>query len=181
MQRTELLKEPSLGRRKRRGTMVAPSAKKGSRMSGMQVVAVVIVIIVALSGAYYYFEVYSKPSSTGYFSERVRIDIGGYYYNASDPVDSTPAAYYPSSFNVTVGAHITLSVTNTDNMTHGVAVPAFHVDTGPMAPNATTTITFVASPTGNYTYDEPSSDCGGGSCDSNQSLAALTGWFLVVS
>ncbi len=147
----------------------------------MQIVAIVVVVVIAISGAYYYFEVYSKPTTTGYFSERVRVDIGGYDYNTTDPANSLPAAYYPSSFNVTVGAHITLSITNTDNMTHGLAVPAFHVDTGPMGPNATTTLSFVASPVGNYTYSEPSSDCGGGGCDSNQSLAALTGWFLVVS
>jgi heme/copper-type cytochrome/quinol oxidase subunit 2 len=169
-----------VSKRRRAAVSTSPAARTSSQ-SRTQIVAVIIVIIVALSGAYYYFAVYSKPSGGGYFSERVRIDIGGYYYNASDPSNSVPAAYYPNSFNVSEGAHVTLSITNTDNMTHGLAVPQFKVDTGPMQPNATTTLTFVASPVGNYTYSEPSSDCGGGNCDSNSTTDDLTGWFLVVS
>jgi hypothetical protein len=149
----------------------------------VQATAVAVVVLVALVavGGIYYFAVYNKPAAAGSFSERIKIDIGGYFYNTTDPSQSVPGAYYPGSFNVSQGAHITLIVRNTDNLTHGLAVAAFHVDTGPMGANVTTDLTFVASAVGNYTYSEPSSDCGGGSCDSNSSLAAFTGWFLVVS
>jgi heme/copper-type cytochrome/quinol oxidase subunit 2 len=149
----------------------------------VQTVAIAIVVLIALVavGGIYYFVVYNKPASIGNFSERIRMDIGGYYYNATDPSQSVPAAFYPENFNVSLGAHITLFITNQDNLTHGLAIPQFNVDTGPMMPNATTTLSFVATPTGNYTYTESSNDCGGGNCDTNSTLASLIGWFLVQS
>ena len=149
----------------------------------MQTVAIAVVVLVALVavGGIYYFVVYNKPTTVGGFSERIKIDIGGYFYNTTDPSQSVPAAFYPENFNVSQGAHITLFITNQDNLTHGLAVPKFNVDTGPMKPNATATLSFVATPTGNYTYVEPSSDCGGGNCDSNATLASFIGWFLVQS
>ncbi len=146
-----------------------------TKSSSMQVVAIVIVVLIALSG-FYYFAIYSKPSSTGFFSERVRIDIGGAFNNATDPTQDVLATYYPNSFNVSKGAHITLAITNTDNVTHGLAVPQFGIDTGVIQPNATAMLTFVANPDGNYTYSEPSADCGGSNCDAGQ---AMTGWFVV--
>jgi heme/copper-type cytochrome/quinol oxidase subunit 2 len=141
----------------------------------MQVVAIVIVALIALSGVYYYFAVYNKPS-TGFFSERVRIDIGGALINATDPSQDVQATYYPDNFTVANGAHITLAITNTDNVTHGLSVPKFNIDTGPMQPNATAMLSFVASPAGTYTYIEPSVDCGGGNCDAGQ---AMNGTFTV--
>ncbi len=141
----------------------------------MQLAAIAIVVLIALSGVYYYLAVYSKPSS-GFFSENVVISIGGYFYNSTDPAASVPAAYYPSYFVVARGAHITLVITNTDNMTHGLAVPNFNVDTRAMKPNATVSLSFVANPPGNYTYYEPAADCGGGNCDAG---ATLNGTFTV--
>lgn len=151
----------------------------GESRSAIQTVAVAIglVVLVAAVGGVYYFAVYSKASSPPYFQERILVEIGGAYYNATDPANSTPAAYYPPSFNVSVGAHVTLFIQNEDNLTHGLAVPHFHVDTGVMQPGSNTTLSFVASPVGNYSYYEPQADCGGGNCDANQSLV---GWFLVV-
>jgi len=164
-----------------RGT-AAPASAQGSKPSTQMgaIVVALLIVVVAIAGVYY-FAVYSKPASTGGFSERVRIDIGGYYYNSTDPSQSTPAGYYPPNFNVSVGATVTLFITNTDNVTHGLSVPKFNVDTGPMMPNATATLTFTTRTAGNYTYSEPVADCGGGSCDSNSSLADMTGWFLVTS
>lgn len=154
--------------------MAAPAAGRKMKMSGIQIGAIVIIVIIALSGLYY-FAVYNKPS-TGYFSENVIIDIGGALVNSTDPSASVPATYYPDNFTVANGAHITLVITNTDDIPHGLAVPNFNIDTGEMKPNATVMLSFVASPSGNYTYSEPSADCGGGSCDSGQ---AMTGWFVV--
>jgi heme/copper-type cytochrome/quinol oxidase subunit 2 len=158
-----LTKRPSFARNKRRA------------VQAVAIAVVVLIVLVALGGVYY-FVVYNKPATVGNFSERIKIDIGGYYYNTTDPTNNIPGAFYPENFNVSQGAHITLFITNTDNMTHGLAVPKFGVDTGPMKGNATTTISFVATPTGNYTYVEPSSDCGGGNCDANDTFV---GWFLV--
>jgi len=143
-------------------------------MSGKAVVAIVIVAILVVSAAYY-FAVYQKPSSGG-FTERIIMGIGGAYYNATDPSASLPATYYPDNFTVPKGASVILAVTNSDNLTHGLAVPQFNVDTGPLKPNASVDITFTPSGPGNYTYYEPAADCGGGNCDSGQDL---TGWFVV--
>ena len=37
-------------------------------------------------------------------------------------------------------------------------------------------VSFVTNAVGNFTYDEPSADCGGEACDAGQ---ALVGWFVV--
>jgi heme/copper-type cytochrome/quinol oxidase subunit 2 len=154
--------------RRRRATMAAPKPAKASKSSGMQMAAIVIVALVALSGVYY-FAVYSKPSAS-FFSERVIIQIGGAVINTTDPSQNTPATYYPNEFVVGKGAHVTLVISNLDNITHGLAVPSFNVDTGMMQPNATVNLSFVANPVGNYTFIEPAADCGGGNCDAGQSL-----------
>jgi len=70
-----------------------------------------------------------------------------------------------------------LVVQNLDNLTHGLAIKGYNVDTGQIKPNATTTLTFVANQVGNFTVYEPATDCGGGKCDSN---ATLTGVMSVV-
>jgi hypothetical protein len=144
------------------------------KVSRIQIAAIVIVLIIAFSGVYY-FAVYNKPA-TGFFSENVIVQIGGAIINSTDPSADVLATYYPDNFTVADGAHITLVITNTDNVPHGLAVPNFNIDTGEMKPNATAMLSFVASPPGNYTYSEPSADCGGGNCDAGQ---AMTGWFVV--
>lgn len=164
-----------LSRWNRRRAAAAAPKPSGAKSSQTQIVAVVIIALIALSGAYYYFAIYNKPS-TGFFSERIRIDIGGAFINSTDPAESIPATYYPENFTVAKGAHITLAITNTDNITHGLAVPKFGIDTGVMQPNGTAMLSFVANADGNYTYYEPSADCGGGNCDSGQ---AMTGWFVI--
>jgi plastocyanin len=160
--------------RRRRGTVAPPNAGRGSHFSRTTVAAVVIAAIIVVSGVYY-LTVYNKASS-GHFTERIIVGIGGAFYNSTDPSASLPAAYYPANFTVPNGATVILAVTNTDNLTHGLAVPQFSVDTGPMKPNASVDITFTPSGPGNYTYYEPAADCGGGNCDSGQDL---TGWFVV--
>ena len=74
--------------RRRRAAAAAPKPS-GAKSSKTQIVAVVIIALIALSGAYYYFAIYNKPS-TGYFSERIRIDIGGAFINSTDPRQEPP-------------------------------------------------------------------------------------------
>lgn len=145
----------------------APAPAGKSKVSRTQIIAVLIIALVAFAAVAYY--ALNRPSSSNYYGEQVVVQIGG-------AVGSTPATYYPGNFTVSVGEHITLLVENTDNKTHGLAIPSFSLDTGAIKPNGTATLTFVASPAGNYTYNEPSADCGGGSCDAGQ---ALSGWFEV--
>lgn len=126
-----------------------------------------------------YFGVYSKPNSN-YSGERVLIQIAGASCCIANTTTDIPAQYYAANFTVGLGTHVTLVIQNTDNVTHGLAIPHFNLDTGPMKPNATVTLSFVASPSGNYTYYEPSSDCGGGDCNTGPEQA-MTGWFVVQS
>jgi heme/copper-type cytochrome/quinol oxidase subunit 2 len=150
-----------------------PPAGRRSSLSGMQIAAVIIIVIIAVS-AIYYFAVYSKPKN--YLSENILIEIGGPIYNATDPSASIPAAYYPSNFTVAQGDHITFVVHNEDNVTHGFAVREYNVDTGVIQANQTKMVSIVTNLVGNFTYYEPSADCGGGNCDAN---ADLVGWFVV--
>lgn len=136
----------------------------------MQIAAVVIAALILVSG-FYYFAVYNKPSKE-YASERIVVQIAAAYYNSSDPNNlngmNSPGTYYPNSFIVPLGDHVSMVITNTDNVTHGLAVQSFSLDTGPMRPNATVTLQFVAAPLGNITFYEPKADCGGGNCDAGQ-------------
>jgi len=153
----------------RRATEAAPKASPKPKVSKVELGAVVLVLLVAVAGVLYY--VVYKSNSGNYYGEQIDIQIGGRYL-------STPATYYPQNFTVNLGEHITLVIQNSDNLTHGLAIPSFGLDTGQIKPNGTATLSFVASKDGNYSYSEPSEDCGGGNCDAGQSL---NGWFLVQS
>jgi hypothetical protein len=126
--------------------------------------------VIALSGLYYF--VYSSPS-TGYFDEHLIVQIGGPYYNSTDPSASIPAAYYPANFSVGRGEHVFLVVENTDNVTHGMAIKGYNVDSGEIKAKGSATITFVSNQVGNFTVYEPAVDCGGGKCDANASLTGI--------
>lgn len=145
----------------------------------MQIAAVVIAALLALAVVYVYSS--GHKSGAGAYGVTITVQIYGAIpanttlNNSTTPI---PASYDPLNFTVFKGEQINLRVQNTDNLTHGLAVPKFNLDTGPMKPNATVTLTFTPTATGNYTYYEPSADCGGGNCDSGQ---ALSGWFLVES
>jgi heme/copper-type cytochrome/quinol oxidase subunit 2 len=137
------------------------------------IVAAVIIVVIIVVAALYYFTVYSKPSSVG--SQEEFIQIGGAIVNSTVNI---PATYYPLNFTVVQGLKVVLLVQNTDNQTHGLAVPQFNVNTGPMSKMQNVTLSFVVKTPGNYTYDEPSSDCGSGNCDTNET--AFNGWFIVL-
>lgn len=133
-----------------------------------------MVIAVVAFGSVGYYALTAKPSASslpsGYDAEQVYVQIAGATYN-------TTAGYFPANFSVTLGQHIEMIVQNTDNKTHGLAIPSFSLDTGQIPPNGTATLTFNANALGNFTYYEPKADCGGGNCDAGQSL---NGYFLVV-
>jgi heme/copper-type cytochrome/quinol oxidase subunit 2 len=137
------------------------------------IVAAVVIIVIIVVAAVYYFAVYNTPS-TGLASQEEFIQIGGAIVNSTVNI---PATYYPLNFTVVQDTRVVLLVQNTDNQTHGLAVPQFNVNTGPMTKMQNVTLSFVVKTPGNYTYDEPSSDCGGGNCDTNET--AFNGWFIV--
>jgi hypothetical protein len=154
---------------------VAAAKPSGTlHLSKVEIGAIVVAVLVAISG-FAYFTVYDKPS-TGDFGVTVHIQIYGFIENGTSGI--VPASYAPDNFTVQKGTIVTLKVDNTDNITHGLAVPAYKVDTGMIQPNGTATISFTTTGVGFYTWDEPSADCGGGSCDSGQ---AMTGNFTVTT
>lgn len=137
----------------------------------------VIAALIALGAVYVYS---ANQSHTGTYGVTILVQIYGEIPANSAMNNSTSpvlASYDPLNFTAFKGEQINLRVQNTDNLTHGLAIPKFNLDTGPMKPNATVTLSFTPTALGNYTYYEPSADCGGGKCDSGQ---ALNGWFLVV-
>lgn len=139
------------------------------KMSRTEIAAIAIAALIAIAGVAY-FAVYDKPSK-GYFAEQLTIQIGRAASNAT-------ATYSPDNFTVAQGEHVSLAVENDDNSTHGLAISEFNVNTGGIAPNATLIVSFVPNALGNFTFSEPTSDCGGGNCDAGQ---ALTGWFVVTN
>jgi hypothetical protein len=144
-------------------------------MTKTEVGAIIIVALIAISGVAY-VGVYDKPKN--YFGITFRMWMYGAFDNSTGPgvCCNKRASYDPENFTVAVGTHVTLDVLNSDNRTHGFAIPSFGLDTGPLKPNATAVLTFTATKVGNYTYTEPLADCGGGNCDAGQ---AFNGFFLV--
>jgi len=153
------------------GGLAQKTAQEGtkSRMSATTVGAILVVALVAFGGVYYFSSSTAPKQSNNYFAEQVLIEIGGATANSS-------ATYYPDNFTVTQGEHVTIVVRNGDNLTHGMAISSFSLDTGPILPNGSAKLTFVPNALGNFTFSEPTSDCGGGDCDAG---SALSGYFTV--
>ncbi len=81
--------------------------------------------------------------------------------------------YIPSSVTVKQGEVVTLAVFNSDDNTHGLAIPAFNVDTGIIKHGITARVTFTASKIGTFPFEEPPGYCTGGNgnvCNSAQDL-----------
>ena len=165
--------------RRRRGTVAPPKKGNALHLKGTEIVAIVIVALVAIAGIAY-VAVNDKPNTNNYYGFTVSMWIYGAIDNSTGPgvCCTIPASYDPSNFTVPVGTHVTLDINNSDTLTHGLAIPSFNLDTGPMKPNSTTVLTFTVNTAGNYTYNEPPADCGGGNCDAGQ---ALNGFFVVTS
>jgi heme/copper-type cytochrome/quinol oxidase subunit 2 len=152
-----------------------PKTGGGLHFSRTEIIAIVLVAIIAFGGLAY-FSVYNKPS-TAYFGETITIQIYGAIVNSTTNI---PGSYAYDNFTAYKGEHVVLKVWNTDNVTHGLAIPKYNLDTGPLQPNATATLAFVPNQVGNFTWDEPSTDCGGGSCDTGPNWA-MTGTFQVLA
>ncbi len=81
--------------------------------------------------------------------------------------------YVPDNVTVRQGQVVTFSVFNTDDNTHGLAIPAFKMDTGRIKHGITAHFTFTADRLGTFPWDEPPGYCTGGNgnvCNSAQDL-----------
>jgi len=119
----------------------------------------VIVGVVVVAGALY---ARSASSSSG-GSVEVDIEIvGGLGASTTD-------TYQPDNFTVSQGQTVVLVVQNTDDNPHGLAIPAFNVDTGAIKSGGTVRVTFVADKAGTFTFSEPAGYCGA-NCNSAQKM-----------
>lgn len=161
--------------KRRRGAVALPQKGGASRTTRTEVGAIVIIALIAISAAAY-VGVYNRPKS--YNGSTIQVWMYGAFDNSTGPgvCCNFRAGYDPENFTVPQGTHITLNILNSDNETHGLAIPSFGLDTGPLKPGATAVLTFTVTALGNYTYTEPTADCGGGSCNAGQ---AFNGFFLV--
>lgn len=123
--------------------------------------ALVLVGFVAVLVAASAFYLYSSRQSSN--SVEVNIQIVG---------DGTDY-YVPANVTVRQGQVVTLVVFNTDDNTHGLAIPSLNVDTGIIKHGITARVTFTADKVGTFAWDEPPGYCTGGNgniCNSSQDL-----------
>jgi plastocyanin len=117
-----------------------------------------VVIVLVVAPAYY---LYSSSLSTNSVEFNIQIVGDGTDY------------YSPANVIVRQGQVVTLAVFNTDDNTHGLAIPAFNVDTGIIKKGITARVTFTADKIGTFPWDEPPGYCTGGNgniCNSAQDL-----------
>jgi heme/copper-type cytochrome/quinol oxidase subunit 2 len=137
-------------------------------------VAFVVVLVVAFAGsAYYYSEsfVTTNPSAK---SLTVDIQIvGGVGANTTDTYD-------PDNFTVIQGYSVTLVVLNTDDNTHGLVIPEFHVDTGIIPSGNTVKVSFTPNVTGTFQFYEPPGYCTGGVGNACNSVQKMSGTMTVI-
>ena len=125
----------------------------------------IIVLAVVAGGAYYA----QTASSSGSAPTSVQVHISILGGVGAGTVDT----YSPDNFTVLRGQQVTLAVLNTDDNSHGLAITEFKVDTGVIAPGATTRVSFVANQTGTFRFFEPAGYCKGGFgnvCNSQQKM-----------
>ncbi len=119
--------------------------------------AAVVIVLVVAPALYLYW---SNQSTS---SIEIGIEVVG---DGSD-------YYLPANVTVTQGQTVTLAVYNTDDNTHGLAIPAFSVDTGIIKHGSTARVTFTANKIGTFLINEPPGYCMGGNgnvCNSAQDL-----------
>lgn len=103
-------------------------------------VGVVIIVILVGAAAYYVFSSSSSGNST-----TIGITIMG------DGRDF----YTPANVTVRLNQHVTLAVFNDDDNPHGLAIAAFNVTTGSIAPSQAFRVSFVASQPGTFEFYSP--------------------------
>lgn len=89
--------------------------------------------------------------------------------------------FVPNTFTVKEGQNVTLVIQNTDDNTHGLVMPAFHVNTGLIDPGQTERLWFIANQTGTFPFDQPPGYCTGGIGNACNSAQHMTGNMTVTA
>ncbi len=129
------------------------------RLLFSKVLAAALVFLVLFVAPAAYLSLSNKPGN----SVTVSVEIVG------DDTDR----FVPSDVVVTQGQVVTFAVFNSDDNTHGLAIPAFNMDTGIIKHGITVRFTFTADKAGTFLFDEPPGYCTGGNgnvCNSVQDL-----------
>jgi heme/copper-type cytochrome/quinol oxidase subunit 2 len=119
---------------------------------------VVVVLLLVVGGGY----IISSSTNAGKAVE-VGITIMG------DDMDH----YSPANVTVREGQSVTLAVFNDADVTHGLVLPAFNVDTGIIPSKHTIRASFLADKVGTFSFNSPASHCSGravNACDNQQGL-----------
>jgi plastocyanin len=128
-------------------------------MVSKALVAIGAVALLVAASAYYLYS--SGQSSSNSVEFNIQIVGDGKDY------------YVPASVTARLGQVVTFSVFNTDDNTHGLAIPDFNVDTGMIKHGITAHFTFTADKLGTFQWIEPPGYCTGGNgnvCNSAQDL-----------
>jgi heme/copper-type cytochrome/quinol oxidase subunit 2 len=134
-------------------------------------IAVLVVAVIASSA--YLSGSFGSKSTTNTQTVDLQI-IGGVGVGTVD-------TYVPANFTVTEGKNVTLAISNTDDNTHGIAIPQFGVQNTIIPPGDTGRVWFIANQTGSFKYAEPPGDCKGGYGGVCNSVQHMWGWITVVS
>jgi plastocyanin len=130
-------------------------------VSKLLIALIVVGVMVAASAYYLFSSTASNQSSSNAVEVNVQVVGDGTDY------------YVPANVTVKLGQVVTFAVFNTDDNTHGLAIPAFNVDTGIIKHGITARVTFTADKVGTFPWDEPVGYCTGGNgnvCNSAQDL-----------
>jgi plastocyanin len=134
-------------------------------MRSRAAIVCVVILVLVVAPAYYLYTLNQSSNAV-----QVNIQIVG---------DGTDY-YVPANVTVRLGEVVTLAVFNSDDNTHGLAIPAFGVDTGVIKSGITARVTFTASRLGTFPFSEPAGYCTGGRGNVCNSVQDLHGNLTVV-
>jgi uncharacterized cupredoxin-like copper-binding protein len=136
----------------------------------LALIAVLVVAVVA-SGLYLSGSFGSSKASANTQTVDLQI-IGGVGIGTVD-------TYVPANFTVKEGDNVTLAISNTDDNTHGIAIPQFGLNNTIIPPGDTARVWFIPNQAGVFKYMEPPGDCKGGYGGVCNSVQHMWGWITV--
>jgi len=116
----------------------------------IQIITVVIIIIVTLSVGYY-FLIASNPSVIVRLVTNNPPVEGGLILSQNERRN-----WEPDNIEFSVGVPVILVVVNNDDIeSHQFSIPELNVETGPILPFESTTIEFIPTKVGTFTFIDP--------------------------
>ena len=105
-----------------------------------------MLVLIVAAGLIAYYQPYQSAAAPQVKTETVTVDIKSVTENGVDH-----HIFDPGTVTVHKGDHIVLTVTNTDELAHGIAIPDLNLDTGSLRDGQTAKLEFDATTTGTFT------------------------------